>query len=115
MIYAIAIGAALGGVLRFWLEAMSKQITGKAYPYGTMAANFLGSFALGALNSSAFVSAEGLPIQALIAFTGAFTTFGGFIAQGMLMIKAGVWQRGVVYLSVTVAGSIAAAWLGLQI
>lgn len=115
MIYAIALGAAVGGVLRFWFEQFSLRFVKTSFPLGTLAANLLGSFVLGWLTASTLAGTDGFLITASLAFTGAFTTFGGFIGQGVLMMKAGLGLRGMLYLSGTVVGSIAAAWFGLQL
>src|SRR5277367_732775 len=43
----VALGGALGSVMRYWLAAMIAGMTGPYFPWGTMLINVLGSFVIG--------------------------------------------------------------------
>ena len=43
----IAIGGAVGALLRFWVSHGVHSVLGRAYPYGTLTVNVLGSFLMG--------------------------------------------------------------------
>ena len=105
--------SSLGAISRFWLERNSVRRFGEIWPWGTLAANVAGSlllgwFAAGDLNSASY--------QLAAAYCGAFTTFGGFIGQSFERMRHQHTRwRGVAYLLGTLAASLAAAWLGLQL
>lgn len=111
LIYFI-VGSSLGAVARFAVERFSAQRTGERIPFGTLFANFVGSFVLGfAINRSLDSEFS----YSIIAFCGAFTTFGGFIGQSHSRWRHRQTRLSAVfYLVVTVLGSIAAAYAGLE-
>lgn len=105
--------SAFGAISRFWLERHSVKRFGERWPWGTLAANLLGSlllgwFAAGDLDSDTYMFAA--------AYCGAFTTFGGFIGQSFERLRhADSRGRGIGYLAISVAGSLVAAWLGYRL
>jgi CrcB protein len=111
MILYYVIGAALGGVLRFWFERFSLKFISTQFPYGTLAANLLGSYLLGVVANQVETFANPNVFTVVVSFTAAFTTFSGFIGQTVTMFKD---QKviAVGYLLITVFGSLAGFWLG---
>jgi CrcB protein len=118
----IVVGAAVGGILRFWTEYFLNQKFGKHYFVGTLFANVVGSFLLGLLAGRGFELEPVWVYQFGLALTGTFTTFGGFIAQAFVVPDSGKpvshnavsiskinWR----YLVLTVGLSLAAAYIGL--
>lgn len=108
-----ALAAALGAVCRFWVERQSVHRFGQRVPWGTLAANVLGSAFLGWFAAGEFPE---LVTVLAASFAGAFTTFGGFIGQTYERARHRQ-SRGVAgaYLVGTVALSLAAAWFGLTL
>lgn len=107
---SLLVASALGAVIRFWFERRSTHKFGQRMPWGTLAANVLGSAMLGW-----FVGANySEPITNFaVAFTGAFTTFGGFIGQSVERARhhqtrgLAVWYLlGTVLLSVLAAAAM---------
>lgn len=118
MITAVMAGGAVGALLRYFLERFSVQRYGERIPYGTLAANVVGAFVLGAavaLHEQATIS------DAWLVFTGtgvcgALTTFSGFIGQTYTRARhAETRNVALGYLVVTFALGIAAAWLGAEL
>ena len=118
MIAAVLAGGAIGAVLRFFLERQSVHRFGERIPYGTLLANVLGAFVLGAavgMHERAVLS------DAWLAFIGtgvcgALTTFSGFIGQIYTRARhADTRNVAIGYLAVTFALGIAAAWLGYSL
>jgi CrcB protein len=121
---AIVVGAAVGGVLRFWAEYFLNHKYSKHYFLGTLFANVVGSFLLGLLAGQGFELEPVWVYQFGFALTGTFTTFGGFIAQAFSvpdsdkLVSHHVMQFSKInwrYLLLTVGLSLAAAYFGLTL
>lgn len=111
MIFYFAIAAGFGAVVRFAFERASVRKFGERFPYGTLAANLLGSFLLGV--SPVFPTTLAVFLGA---FSGGFTTFGGFIGQTHARLRHFETRAlAIGYLSLTVFGSLCAVALGLSL
>jgi CrcB protein len=91
-IVAIAAGGAVGALLRFWASNGVYALLGRAFPYGTLAVNVVGSLAMGFLFvwfvERAVVGAE-WRAAVLIGLLGAFTTFSTFSIETLTLIEGG--------------------------
>ncbi len=97
----VALGAAVGAPLRFWMASWLDDDV----PFGTLAVNVAGSFALGLLVA---LPVEGDAHALLgIGFCGGLTTYSAFAVQ---TVRLG--RRGVAYAAATIALSVGAAALG---
>jgi len=107
----IAIGGALGALLRYGVSGWVQELTRSSFPWGTMSVNVLGSLVLGfaiAWLQSGTASAE-LRQFVTIGLLGAFTTFSTFSYEAVALFRDGdVWGGGVY-----VAGSVLAGLLGI--
>ena len=115
MIAAVLAGGAIGAVLRFFLERQSVHRYGERIPYGTLAANVLGAFVLGAAVGMHERDALSDTWLAFIGtgVCGALTTFSGFVGQIYTRARhADTRNVAIGYLAVTFALGIAAAWFG---
>ena len=81
LFWAIAVGAAAGGVSRFYLGAAIQQRLGTDFPWGTLAINITGSLLLGFLLRYALATpAISLELRAMltVGFCGGYTTFSSY-------------------------------------
>lgn len=105
----IAIGSALGGMLRFWLGAQLGQRLGAAY-LGTVCVNVSGSFVI------SFIAALGpIPLTRqllMIGLLGGYTTFSSFSLQTLELAHEGRWSTAAVNVLASVCCSLVAVWLG---
>ena len=113
----IALGGALGSVLRYWLagltakwfEAMLGAPHSMAF-LGTMFVNISGSFAIG------LIAALGpIPFTRqlfMIGLLGGYTTFSSFSLQTLELAHEGRWLHAGGNVLLSVALSLAAVWLG---
>jgi CrcB protein len=112
----VAIGSALGGVLRFALGALIQQQTGSTFPLGTLAINVGGSFLLGFLmRYSLGTPAVSPEVRALLTtgVCGGFTTFSTFSYETAAMLEEGDYHRAAWYLGLSVVLSLGAVFLGI--
>ena len=98
----VALGAAVGAPLRYWLAV---RFDSDEFPVGIWLANTAGSTLLGLLVG---LGAGGGALALLgTGFCGGFTTYSTFAAQ---TVERG--RRGAGYASLTVAGALAGCALG---
>ncbi|WP_141582572.1 fluoride efflux transporter CrcB [Actinomadura sp. WMMA1423] len=93
MIYVLVlVGGAFGAMLRFVLDTLVKRRFGKAFPWGTLTVNLLGTGILGALHgASVSAGPEGLVGTG---FCGALTTFSTFELDTVHLFQDGKYARG---------------------
>jgi CrcB protein len=107
--FLIALGSALGGMLRFWLGGLIGEKLHAAY-LGTVCVNVSGSFAIG------FVAALGpIPVTRqllMIGLLGGYTTFSSFSLQTLELAHEGRWSTAAANVVISVAVSLVAVWLG---
>jgi len=117
-VMAIAIGGAVGSVLRYWLSTWVYALAGRGFPYGTLVVNVLGCLVMGAL----FVllverMGENTLLRAglLIGVLGGFTTFSTFSIETFNLIEQGAWLRAVANSVASLVLCIGATWGGVII
>jgi len=112
---AVAIGAALGAWLR-WLLGLAANALFPAIPPGTLIANLIGAYVIGAA-IAAFAQAASLApewrLLVITGFCGGLTTFSTFSAELVALLQQGrlVMLAGAVALHV--GGSLAMTLLGI--
>lgn len=112
----VALGGALGAVARFLLDIGLRGRFGDRWPYGTFAANVIGSLVLGAMAGVTFALAPPAWVAQLVGvgFCGALTTFSGFVLQVVDLSRTAspaVSVRGFAYAAVSVGVGLLAAAL----
>jgi fluoride exporter len=115
LLVALGVGllGGLGAIGRFLLDgAVGERISG-AFPYGTLAVNLTGAFALGLLSGAALSGqTERLLGTGLV---GAYTTFSTWTLESHRLAEAGRPRLGVLNLIVSLGLGLGAAWLGQQL
>lgn len=113
----VAAGGALGAAARFWLGGALLRQFGDGLPWGTLAANLIGSFAAGFLA----VWLEGRGPAALywrafliVGVLGALTTWSALMLECLLYAKSQRSGAMVGYLALTLAGGLLLVWLGAR-
>ncbi|GAB4223794.1 MAG: fluoride efflux transporter CrcB [Kiloniellaceae bacterium] len=118
IIAAIACGGALGAVGRHLVVAQVAQWAGSGFPFGVLAANVLGSFAMGVLvELSALVWSPSPELRAFltVGVLGAFTTFSTFSMDTVLLYERGALLLCAVYVVASVVLSVGAFFLALAL
>lgn len=117
-IMAIALGGAVGAVLRFLATNGVHRLLGKDFPYGTLLVNVLGSLLMGflfiMLVERELVS-ELWRSAILIGLIGAFTTFSTFSFETLTLMESGEWLKAGLNIVLNVTVCIVATWLGFSL
>ncbi|KES21423.1 MULTISPECIES: fluoride efflux transporter CrcB [Pseudomonas] len=114
-VLAIALGAAIGALLRWYLGLKLNSLMPNVPP-GTLAANLIGGYIIG-VAVAYFASAQGIApewrLLIITGFCGGLTTFSTFSAEVVTLLQEGrlAWAMGAV--AVHVGGSLAMTLLGL--
>ena len=113
--WAVAIGAALGGVARYYLASAVQQRVGPTFPWGTLVINVSGSLLLGVLMRYALatpsVSAE-LRAFLTTGFCGGYTTFSTYSYETATLLEDGQYGRAGTYALGSVLLALAATFAG---
>jgi fluoride exporter len=113
--WAIAIGAAIGGVSRYYLASAIQQRVGATFPWGTLLINVTGSLLLGFIIRYALASpAVSVEMRALLTtgFCGGYTTFSTYSYETATLMEEGQYERAVVYSLGSVLLALAATFAG---
>ena len=116
-ILAVAVGGALGAVLRYEVVIGMSNISFIGMPTGVLSCNILGSFLLGILISWSMkdpLISENLRIFLQVGILGAFTTFSTFALEVFNMTEKGDYTIAMIYVVLSVILSIGGLFLGIS-
>ena len=102
----VFVGGGLGAVSRYLVTTFMGNQLGSSFPYGTFAANIIGSFFMGAvmfyfINKSLPVP-EQLRLLLLVGFMGGFTTFSSFSMETVSLMQ----NQHLVFSMLNVVGNV---------
>lgn len=117
---SVLIGSALGGVARYWLSGVVGRAVGETFPWGTMAVNVSGAFAVGVVAAvlASVPEASGAAHAsrlAVVGFLGSYTTVSSFSLQTLALARDGDWRRAGANVGLSLALCLPAAAIGLAI
>ena len=90
-ILLIALGGALGSVLRFGVITLTYKFFDIHFPWGTIFANLIGCFTIGVIWAflDAYNEPKNLKLFLITGLLGGFTTFSSFALENFNMFRAG--------------------------
>jgi CrcB protein len=109
----VALGAAVGAPLRYLTDRFVQGRHDTVFPWGTLAVNVTGSFALGLLTGCA--AAPAVTALAGTGFCGALTTYSTFGLETVRLAEDGARFYAVANVLVSVAAGLAAAGCGYAV
>ncbi|ADV12776.1 fluoride efflux transporter CrcB [Mesorhizobium ciceri] len=114
-LFLVVVGGGIGAGIRHLTNIGALRFVGPDYPWGTMAINVIGSFAMGLFIASMMRRGGSNEVRLFVAtgILGGFTTFSAFSLD-----FATLWERGATlpalgYALASVIGAIIALFLGL--
>ena len=118
MYLLVAVGGAIGSVVRYWLGDLGATLTHQAFPWGILWVNWIGCFVIGFF-SEATKNTGLIPASTetrnfvIVGICGGFTTFSSFSLGALSLWMHGlVWQP-VSYVLLSVIGCLLAVSLGV--
>jgi len=118
LFWAIAFGAAAGGVSRFYLTLAVQQRMGASFPWGTLLINITGSLLLGFLLRYALATPSiSVEMRAMLTtgFCGGYTTFSSYSYETAVMIEDGQFGRAALYAAASVLLALLATFCGFML
>ncbi len=109
-------GGALGSGARYVVAAWLLERYGPGFPWGTLAVNVSGSLVIGMVAGLADEGGRINPDVRLLLITGVlggYTTFSAFSLEAVRLAERDALPRALLYVSLSVTLSLAAAALGL--
>ena len=114
----VMLGGALGAAGRFWLGGALMRQFGSGVPWGTLAANLIGSFAVGYIA----VWLEGRGPSALywrafliVGLLGGLTTFSALMLETLLFARTQRNDLLLAYLGGTLVAGLLLVWAGARL
>jgi CrcB protein len=112
----VTVGSAFGGMARFFLSGVVGRRVGETFPWGTMAVNVTGSFAIGAIAAAAaaqpLLQSPACWQLAVVGFLGSFTTVSSFSLQTLALARDGDYRRAADNVALSVALCLSSVALG---
>lgn len=118
LLVAIAAGGALGALGRHYVSFHVGAWVGHQFPWGTLAVNVAGGFALGVLAElMALAWSPSLELRALltVGLLGGFTTFSTFSLETVLLMERGAFGQAFIYALASLTLSVGALFAGLRL
>lgn len=119
----VALGSAIGGLLRWSVTVYSARLFGTAFPWGTFFINLTGSLFLGwfmtilsdrlVLSETSWLRPDDLRLMIAVGFTGAYTTFSTFEYESHSLFRDGNGLAGMTYLFASVFLGLLAIRFGI--
>ena len=115
-IASIGVGATIGASCRYYIGVLSIQYLGKAFPYGTLISNVVGSFIAGILVVvilEKLLLSETYRLMLLVGLTGSLTTMSTLSFESLEMLSGGSYGQALLNILLNIGLSLLAASLGV--
>lgn len=113
----VAVGGAIGSVMRYWCSGLVARAFGETFPWGTLVVNIVGSLLIGFVAAATgpdgrFLWPATLRVHVMVGVFGGFTTFSSFSLQTLSLVQEGEWLAAALNVLVSVSCCLIACWVG---
>jgi CrcB protein len=113
----VAVGGAIGSVLRYWLSGLIANMVGQTFPWGTLVINITGSFVIGLFATLSGPDGRMLvPSEwrqfVMVGICGGYTTFSSFSLQTLTLAQDGEYVQAGSNIVLSVVLCLLGVWLG---
>ncbi len=115
-IFVIALGGACGAVARYLVSQWAAERFGAAFPYGTLIANVVGCFVIGAfmtLATERFIVSPYWRLLVTVGFIGGLTTFSSFSFETFKLLEDARLAMAAYNILLNMGAGFFATWLGI--
>ncbi|GAC1656492.1 MAG: fluoride efflux transporter CrcB [Gemmatimonadaceae bacterium] len=113
---SVALGSALGGVMRAVVGGFVDSRSTGVFPWGTLLVNISGCFLIGLILGDGSTARHLAPTtRALLAtgFCGGYTTFSAFSYESIALVSGGLYGRAALYTLASIAAALTATVSGI--
>ncbi len=118
-LFAVALGGAVGTMLRYLASSGIYLWLGRGFPYGTLAVNLIGSFLIGLMTETLILQRLAIALEyrtaILVGVMGGFTTFSTFSLETFYLLEQGQIGKAGLNVAASVFGCLLAVWAGLAV
>lgn len=114
----VALGGAIGSMLRYATGLGATRLFGPGFPWGTLIVNVVGSFVIGVFVESIarrFGASEPVRLLLVTGFLGGFTTFSSFSLDAAALLERGATAHALLYVGGSLILSLGAVFAGLTV
>ena len=115
---AVAVGGAMGSVLRYWITSSIHTRFNIYFPMGTLVVNVIGSLLIGLFFTILYQKLNGnelIKSLVMVGLLGGFTTFSAFSIETFNLIHSGFWFKALLNIILSVSLCIFSAFLGIML
>ena len=113
----VTLGAAVGGLLRYWCAGIITRMGSETFPAGTLFVNvtgsaFLGFFATLTGPDGRLLASPALRVFVMVGMCGGFTTFSTFSLETLRLLEDRQWAAAALNISGSLVLCLIGVWLG---
>jgi CrcB protein len=114
----VALGGAIGSVLRFLTSVLAAHWLGQEFPYGTLIVNLSGAFVIGLvqqIGAETLLIPDNVRIFLTTGMMGGLTTYSTFSYETIRLAEANAWHLAWINVLLTTAAALALCFLGIAV
>lgn len=117
LLILIGVGSFIGGILRYLAAQWVQYRFLSAFPFGTLAVNTIGCFAIGVVFGLSERTNMGTEWRLFLAtgICGGFTTFSAFSNETFSLLRAGQYGYALVYIALSIIFGLLATFTGFSL
>jgi len=113
----VALGAALGGMFRYWCYGAAARLIGETFPWGTLVVNvagsaFIGWFATLTGPEGRTLAPVSMRLFVMTGICGGYTTFSTFSLETLRLMQDGEWTQAGANIAASLILCLGGVWAG---